>query len=67
MKQITFCNGVCPWAVRQAKQASTWRGVAIGLGTLITVFNPALGASVLKAVGLVVGAIDVIKNDAKTN
>ena len=61
----TFCKAVCPWAIRQAKQPSTWRGLAIGIGTIVTVFNPALGAAVIKAVGVVVGAIDVFKNDSK--
>ena len=51
--------------MRQGKQASTWRGLAIAVGTIVTVINPALGATVLKAVGVIVGAIDVFKNDNK--
>lgn len=62
---MAFCKEVCPWAVRQAKQASTWRGLAIAVGTLVAVVNPVLGASVIKAVGLAVGAIDILKNDNK--
>ena len=62
---MTFCKSVCPWAMRQGKQASTWRGLAIAVGTIVTVINPALGATVLKAVGVIVGAIDVFKNDNK--
>lgn len=62
---MSFCKQVCPWAVKQAKQPSTWRGLAIGAGTLVTLINPAAGAAVIKAVGLVVGAIDVLKDDSK--
>lgn len=65
MRKLTFCSSVCPWAVRQGKQASTWRGLAIATGTLITIVNPVLGATVFKAVGIAVGAIDVLKNDSK--
>lgn len=63
---MTFCKSVCPWAVRQSKQWSTWRGLAITAGAVITVINPVLGATVLKIVGLVVGGIDVIKNDGQS-
>lgn len=59
-----FCRNVCPWVIKQSKQASTWRGLAIGIGTLVTIVNPALGAAVIKAVGVIVGAIDVVKDDS---
>lgn len=62
---MAFCKEVCPWCVRQAKQASTWRGIAIGLGALVTLINPAAGAIVVKAVGLAVGVVDVVRNDSK--
>lgn len=61
---MAFCKEVCPWAIRQAKQASTWRGLAIGIGTIVAIVNPALGAAVIKAVGVVVGAIDIVKDDS---
>ena len=61
---MAFCREVCPWAIRQAKQASTWRGLAIGIGTIVAIVNPALGAAVIKAVGVVVGAIDIVKDDS---
>ena len=61
---MAFCREVCPWAIRQAKQASTWRGLAIGIGTIVAIVNPALGAAVIKAVGVVVGVIDVVKDDS---
>ena len=61
---MAFCREVCPWAIRQAKQASTWRGLAIGVGTIVAIVNPALGAAVIKAVGVVVGAIDIVKDDS---
>lgn len=63
MKNNTFCNSVCPWAIRQSKQVSTWRGLVIAAGTIVTIVNPALGAAALKAVGVVVGVLDVAKND----
>lgn len=59
-----FCRNVCPWVIKQSKQASTWRGLAIGIGTLVAIVNPALGAAVIKAVGVVVGAIDIVKDDS---
>jgi len=59
------CGLICQWAKKQGRQASTWRGIAIGVGSLIAIVNPALGASVLKAVGVIVATIDVIKNDNK--
>ena len=62
---MAFCKEVCPWAMRQAKQASTWRGLAIGAGALVTLINPLAGAAVYKAVGLAVGVIDVVRNDSK--
>lgn len=61
---MAFCKEVCPWAIKQAKQASTWRGLAIGIGTIVAIVNPALGAAVIKAVGVVVGAIDIVKDDS---
>lgn len=61
---MAFCKEVCPWAIRQAKQASTWRGLAIGIGTTVAIVNPALGAAVIKAVGVIVGAIDIVKDDS---
>lgn len=61
---MAFCKEVCPWAIRQAKQASTWRGLAIGIGAIVAIVNPALGAAVIKAVGVVVGAIDIVKDDS---
>jgi len=60
-----FCKNVCPWVIKQSKQASTWRGLAIGMGTLVAIVNPALGAAVIKAVGVVVGVIDVVKDDSQ--
>lgn len=60
-----FCKNVCPWVIKQSKQASTWRGLAIGIGTLVAIVNPALGAAVIKAIGVVVGVIDVVKDDSK--
>lgn len=60
-----FCRNVCPWVIKQSKQASTWRGLAIGIGTLVAIVNPALGAAVIKAVGVVVGAIDIVKDDSQ--
>jgi hypothetical protein len=62
---MAFCKQVCPWAVKQAKQASTWRGLAIGIGGLITLINPAAGVAVAKAVAVAVGVVDVVKNDGK--
>ena len=61
---MAFCKNVCPWVIKQSKQASTWRGLAIGVGTLVAIVNPALGAAVIKAVGVVVGAIDIVKDDS---
>lgn len=60
---MAFCKEVCPWCVHQAKQASTWRGLAFALGGLIALFNPAAGVIVAKVVAVAVGAVDVAKND----
>lgn len=59
-----FCRNVCPWVIKQSKQASTWRGLVVGIGTIVAIVNPALGAAVIKAVGVVVGAIDIVKDDS---
>lgn len=63
---MAFCKEVCPWAVRQSKQWSTWRGLMIGLASITTIFNPVLGAAIAKVVGVVIGSVEVIKNDVKT-
>ena len=60
---MAFCKEVCPWAVRQAKQWSTWRGLMITAASIVTIFNPALGLAVAKTVGLIIGSVDVVKND----
>lgn len=64
---MSFCKQVCPWAVRQAGQWSTWRGLFIGTASIITIFNPLLGAAVLKTVGVVIGSVEVLKNDDKND
>ena len=35
----------------------------IATASLVTIFNPVLGLTVAKAVGVVIGAVDVAKDD----
>lgn len=61
----SFCSEVCPWAIRQAKQASTWRGLAV-LGGAIGVFGaPEQAHIIIGALGAVFGAADVARDDSK--
>ena len=60
---MAFCREVCPWAIRQAKQVSTWRGLVLAIGAGVVAVNPALALPVGKLVALVVGTIDIVKND----
>ena len=62
---MAFCREVCPWAVRQAKQWSTWRGLMIGAASIASIFNPVLGIAITKAVGVIIGTVEVTKNDSK--
>ena len=62
---MSFCKEVCPWAVKRSREWSTWRGLMIAGASLVTIFNPVLGAVVLKAVGVVIGAIEVTKDESK--
>lgn len=62
-KVTTFCNGVCPWAVERAKEASTWRGLAV-LGSAFGVFaNPEQAHVIIGAVAGLFGAVDVVKSE----
>ena len=62
---MTFCKSVCPWAIRQSSQWSTWRGLAIGIGSIVAVVNPALIPIVAKAVAGAISVIDIAKDDTK--
>lgn len=62
---MTFCKNVCPWAIKQGKQWSTWRGLLVIGTTLATAFNPALGLAVGKVAGAIIGAVEVAKDDTK--
>ena len=61
---MSFCKQVCPWTVKRAREWSTWRGLMIASASLVTIFNPVLGLTVAKAVGVVIGAVDVAKDDS---
>lgn len=62
---MAFCKEVCPWAIRQAKQWSTWRGMAIGIGAVAVTINPEAGAAIALAMAKVVAIIDIMKDDSK--
>ena len=62
---MAFCKEVCPWAVRQAKQWSTWRGLMLGTASIVAIVNPVLGVAVAKTVGVIIGAVEVSKDDSK--
>jgi hypothetical protein len=64
-ENMGFCSGVCPWALRQIKQVSTWRGLVILGGVIATTVNPALGAAIVKFAGAIVGVLDIAQNEAK--
>lgn len=61
---MTFCKQVCPWAVRQSKQWSTWKGLLFIGTTLTAAFNPILGLTVAKVAGSIIGAVEVAKDDS---
>lgn len=61
---MAFCREVCPWAVRQSKQWSTWRGLMIAGTVIATAINPALGLIVGKVTGAIISAGEVLKNDS---
>lgn len=61
----TFCSAVCPWAIRQSKQISTWRGLAL-LGASLGVFSsPEQAHAIISAVASIFGVIEVVKNEAQ--
>lgn len=60
-----FCKNVCPWVIKQSKQISTWRGLLLAGGAIVATVNPALGAAIIKAVGVAVGVIDVVHDETK--
>lgn len=64
-QQQTFCKQVCPWATRQLKQASTWRGLAVLAGALGIFGSPEHANAIIGAIGTVLGAVDVLKDDSK--
>ena len=61
---MSFCREVCPWAVKRSSEWSTWRGLMIGSASIAAIFNPALGLVVAKAVAVVIGAVDVVKQES---
>lgn len=64
---MTFCKQVCPWVIKQSKQASTWRGVAIGVGAVAMAVNPILGTPLALLMAKIVAVIDIVKDDSKTS
>lgn len=64
---MSFCRSVCPWAIKQSKQWSTWRGLMVGVTVIATAFNPAIGLAIGKVTGTIISAGEVIKDDSKSN
>ena len=64
---MTFCRSVCPWAIKQSKQWSTWRGVLVIGTTIATALNPVLGLTVGKVAGAIIGAVEIGKDDSKAS
>lgn len=64
---MSFCRSVCPWAVKQSRQWSTWRGLLVIGTTLAAAFNPVMGLAVGKISGAIIGAVEVAKDDSKIN
>lgn len=65
LQKTSFCANVCPWAVRQAKQSSTWRGLAVLASAFGLFASPEQAHLIIGAVASVFGAVDVIKNDSE--
>ncbi|MDP2071565.1 hypothetical protein [Methylotenera sp.] len=63
MKIPTFCASVCPWAIRQSKQHSTWRGIALLGGALGIFSNPEQITLIAGAIGTILGVTDIARND----
>lgn len=61
---MTFCKSVCPWAAKQLKQGSTWRGLAIIVGALGLFGSPEHANVIIGAIGTVLGAADVLRDDS---
>lgn len=62
---MTFCKNVCPWLIKQSKQRSTWRGLALLLGATGVLGAPEQVHVIIGAVGLLLGAEDVVRDETK--
>ena len=65
MATPTFCKSVCPWAIKQAKQPSTWRGLAVLAGALGFLGAPEQAHVIIGALGTIFGAVDIVRDDSK--
>ena len=61
---MSFCRKVSKWSAKQGQQWSTWRGLMLGVASITAIVNPVLGVAVVKAVGVVIGTVEVIKDDS---
>lgn len=61
---MAFCKQVCPWVIRQSKQLSTWRGVAIGVGAIAVAIDPVVGTPIAIIAAKVVAVLDIVKDDS---
>lgn len=63
MAQQTFCKSVCPWATKQLKQRSTWRGLLTLAGALGVFGAPEQAHVIIGGIATVLGLGEVIRDE----